>query len=478
MNFLNIKRTNIILILVLFGSSCFFFSSRKDKSKDGMIIITRVAGKMSNENFCNGDAWRYISKTQIALIDPSVGEGSLTVLTSDYFSAQAPVISYDAKNMLFAAQVKENDPWQIWEMNLGNLKAKQITTTKENCTDPAYLPNGRIIYSKQEVNDSLKANHSLYSCNIDGSDIKRVTFNPTAYFATNILKDGRILAIGRQAYPEMGDQMFMVLRPDGTKAEMFYNGAAESNLISCGRETSDGKIIFIESKDSTNKSGNLVSISYNRPLHSRVELATKGDFLSAFSETSQKMLVSYRKSNTERYSLYEFDIAKKSLGKKLYSDNEFDVLDAIVIAQKERPKKLPSEVDMEVKTGLLLCQDINITDNQTSTKKAAELKPFGIEVLGLDSSMGKVQVEADGSFYLRVLADKPFRIQTIDKDGKVLNGPGSWIWLRPNERRGCVGCHEYYELTPQNKVPLSVKNNPVIIPVHIDKIVEKSVLLE
>jgi hypothetical protein len=52
------------------------------------------------------------------------------------------------------------------------------------------------------------------------------------------------------------------------------------------------------------------------------------------------------------------------------------------------------------------------------------------------------------------------------------------MWLRPNERRGCVGCHEDHELVPDNRVPLSVKKPPVKIPVHVVKVKEKTVELE
>ena len=89
-----------------------------------------------------------------------------------------------------------------------------------------------------------------------------------------------------------------------------------------------------------------------------------------------------------------------------------------------------------------------------------------IEVLGLDESMGIVPVEEDGSFYLKVIADTPFRLQALDDMGQVVNGPSGWLWLRPFERRGCVGCHEDPELAPKNFVPLSVKKQPVSIPLE------------
>ena len=131
-----------------------------------------------------------------------------------------------------------------------------------------------------------------------------------------------------------------------------------------------------------------------------------------------------------------------------------------------------------MKTGLLLCQDINFTDPFLPDSSTAIRKALKIEVLGVDTTYGVVDVEQDGSFQLKVMADKPFRIRTLDKDGNVVGVPCSWLWLRPNERRGCIGCHENPELAPENIVSLAVKKSPVIIPVHITDVKEKMVELE
>ncbi len=442
-----------------------------------MIIFTRSTIKSYSLTFDKSDSWRYISQAQIVELDPVKPEASEKVLTGNFYSARSPEISYDGKYLLFAAQQKQNEPWQIWEMDLNNLKSRQVTSSKENCTDPAYLPSGRLVFSKYSVNDSLKAGHSLYTCNIDGSNMKRITFNPHTYLASKVLSDGRVLTIGQQVFPYQGVPMYMVLRPDGTKSELFYKGEEGSNLSGPGLETNDGKIVFIESGKGNPGEGNLISINYNRPLHSRVNLSSeiKGDFHSVFPQRSGDLLVSYRKSVSDRYALYEFDTEKRELGKVIYTNNDYDVLEAVVTGKHERPKKLPSEVDMGVKTGLLLCQDINFLDMPSSANSSRSSR---IKIMGIDSTLGSVEVAEDGSFYLKVMADKPFQIQTVDKDGRVSRSSCGWIWLRPNERRGCVGCHEDPEMVPGNRVSLSVKKLPVIIPMHINKVVEKKVSLE
>jgi hypothetical protein len=446
---------------------------------DGMLIITLAGGNNHDMNFITGESWRYVQGSQIAAFNQDK-PSSLKILTKEFYSACFPEISYDGKYMLFSAQKNEGDNWQIWEMKLNNRKSREIITLKDNCADPAYLPGKKLIFSKMTVNDTVKAVHCLYSANLDGSDIRQLTFSPNTSFATAVLKDGRLLTVSRQLFPDRKDPMLIVMRPDGTKADMFYMGVGSNSFIGRPRETSDGRLVFIEAGSDKGIRGDLVSIAYNRPLHTRINHSSsiEGDFRSVLPLQSGKFLVSFRKSESDRYTIYEFDRESKSLGKIVYNNPESDVLDVVIAGKYDRPKKLPSEVDMHVKTGLLLCQDINLLRFQPGIDKSSLPRASMIEVLGVDSTYGIVPVKKDGSFQLKVLADMPFQIRSLDKNGRVLNGPCSWLWLRPNERRGCVGCHEDPELVPVNRIPLAVKKDPVIIPVSITEIKEKEVELE
>jgi hypothetical protein len=475
-----IRATIVFSFLMALGTACIFFSSCKEKSKDGMLIITVAGAKENVLNHRSSDSGLYLPHTKLLMLDPSSPGVPIKILTAGFFSARSPKVSYDGKNLLFSACQKQNDTWQIWEMNLGNYKTRQITSSKENCTDPDYLPGERIVFSKFLTNDTLKAGHTLFVCNLDGTNLNRITFNPATYVYSSILSDGRILTLSRQIFPVVQEPFLAVMRPDGTKADMFYQSNKGSFITSSWLETGTGRIVFIESEKPDGEQGKLISISYKRPLHSRVILSSgiAGDFRNICPAPSGKILVSYRKSETDKYALYEFDTENRTLGKEIYNNDEYDILEVIETGQRLKPKKLPSEVDMGVKTGLIMCQDINMTEMTASPAKTSLSKASRIEIVGIDSTLGIVDVSEDGSFYLKVLADKPFKLQTIDNNGKVLRGPGGWIWLRPNERRGCVGCHQDPEMVPDNKVPLAVKKSPVSIPMHINKVVEKKVSLE
>jgi hypothetical protein len=84
-----------------------------------------------------------------------------------------------------------------------------------------------------------------------------------------------------------------------------------------------------------------------------------------------------------------------------------------------------------------------------------------IQVLGMDKVLGETTIEEDGSFYLEIEADQSVRFQTLNEEGEILRGPSSWMWVRPNERRGCAGCHEDRELSPENIVPMAIEKPPV-----------------
>ncbi|HEX2969018.1 MAG TPA: hypothetical protein VHO46_07910 [Bacteroidales bacterium] len=455
---MKLLRISIFLLLPFAAFSC-----RLDYSND-ILIVTGNA-----KSYACPDSLLYAGGFKIGLINPEKPDQVLKPLTSDFFSACSPDLSFDGKSIIFSGRKNENDPWQIWEMNPGNNKFKQITSGSENCMFPVFLPGSQIVFSKELRDDSLKSGFSLFKCNTDGSNIERITFNPSSWYSSSILADGRILTKCSGNYPEKGSAEFIVLRPDGTKAELFYKN---KGTLTGGKpvETDQGKIIFTEKTDGSTSKVN--SISYNNPFNSLKSLSgdLPGDFLSVSSGFSGKLTACYRSSPEETYRLFEFDY-ENGLGTLLHENKDYDVIEALVLKERERPRKLPSEVDNLVKTGLLMCQDINTPSLQGNKR------PSKIEILGLNASYGTIIPEQDGSVYLKVLADKPFRLVTMDEEGRVIR-MCNWMSLRPNERRGCTGCHEDPEVVPFNRIPLAIKKAPVILPVHIEKIQEKTVELE
>jgi len=75
---------------------------------------------------------------------------------------------------------------------------------------------------------------------------------------------------------------------------------------------------------------------------------------------------------------------------------------------------------------------------------------YGMSPIVRKRLLGVVDVADDGSFHLEVPADVPIQLQTLDQHGLALESCG-WIWVKHREARGCIGCHEDPELTPENR---------------------------
>ncbi len=465
---MNLRKSNIftpcLIILVLVGM---LFSSCGKKQADDLIILTRV------ESTQNGSSTGDVVASIISLGKENETARPL-ILTGGFYSAMSPAVSSDGRLMVFAAKQKKEDHWAIWEMDLSSSKIRQITSMKENCCDPAYLPTGRIVFCKW---NDINGSSSVCTCKPDGSDQKQITFNPELYSLLNVLKDGRVVTLDRSTDTSSNKSVLMVMRPDGTKNQLFFEGEQDSKVISRIWETGSGKLVFVQ--DIGSGKGRIAEISYNRPLNSYkcLSVTSVGDYKSVFPLSSGKILAVYRKSDSEKYGLYEFDPSAGNVKSALFETGDFDITDVVVAQQLVRARKLPSEVDLGVKTGLLLCQDINFRDISVPVKEPF-ISSSRIRIVGQDSCLGDVAVAKDGSFYLKVKADTPFRIERLDDKGEVIGKPCSWIYLRPNERRGCVGCHEGLDMVPDNRVPFAVRQAPVGVPVHMSKVVEKKVSLE
>lgn len=440
----------ITLLAGLIFSSC-------SRVKEGTIIFTIIEGDMRPG--LNG------SQCRLVMIDPGK-PGKIKIISEGFYSACSATISPDGKKLAFSGKLNQDDPWQIWMIYRGNRRAVRVTNTEFDCTDACWLPGRRISFAGN--------NGSLYTCNEDGSNLTRITFDTYSYRLLNILNDGRLVA-SRSS----GDEV-SVIRPDGTKAGLFFQGVDYSFVNSRLYECEDGTIYFSQVRNTEYEKADIVRISYQRPMHSLVNLTAGvgGSFVYPFPVSPGRLIVSWRQKPNEKYSLREFDAEKKEFTGTVFEDPYFNAIEAVVVKKCNTPKNLPSEVDKGVKTGLLLCQDINHNSISAEGEFTLTRTADRIEVMGVDSSMGTVKVESDGSFYLKVIADTPFRILTYDNTGNRIDGPCDWIYLRPNERRGCAGCHEDQETVPANRQPFAVRKQPVSIPVEIKKLREKEIELE
>ena len=142
------------------------------------------------------------------------------------------------------------------------------------------------------------------------------------------------------------------------------------------------------------------------------------------------------------------------------------------LGARPRPPILPTSVDVRKAaaahpTGVFVCQDARFTKNTTAgwphvrairvlAGKGLTLRSSHSYIVHAGSEvteLGTVPLAADGSFSVEVPADTPIAFQAVDAEGRSELNEMSWIYVRPGETRGCVGCHQPRQTAP----PLALK---------------------
>ncbi len=137
-------------------------------------------------------------------------------------------------------------------MDLQTKKIRRLTDLPENCTNPAPLPDGTVIFSR-DLSANGRQYSALYRCNSDGSDLTQLTFNQGKNNHASVLGEGRVLFISSQQYPEISTPDLMIMRPDGTKSEIYHMGTADIFPVSRASESQEGYLYFINNNGHINE---------------------------------------------------------------------------------------------------------------------------------------------------------------------------------------------------------------------------------
>jgi len=454
-----------IIFSIMLATGIFWFMPDQPV-KRGMLILTAVPAGFDLSDDGLGVDGKYITQAQIIAIDLDLEKKEAFLLSEGFYSARSPEVSWNGREMVFSGQRNEQDTWQIFVKDLETMQVRQLTESSGNCTDPAWLPDGKIAFSMLNEVDKGGEVHVLYACESDGTHQEKLMFSPNSVTSASVFQDGRILVVSEQKYPETDKVRMLALRIDGTKSELFYESENKAIPVSRGWECMNGKLYFIEKLPEDMKEGHLVSVDQGYPLSSWEELSggKRGSYHSLFPTSTGQLLVSYKPTGIPNYGIYLFDLESRGINREIYQNEDYHLIEPVIVQSRAVPMKLPSIVDMSKEKGTLLCHNVEESTIPVEGKTLEDFKTRKVQVLGINGLLGEVPVEADGSFYVEVEADVPVRFQTLNAAGEILRGPSDWVWVRPNEKRSCIGCHEDREMAPENKVPMALYNGLVSVP--------------
>jgi hypothetical protein len=398
--------------------------------------------------------------------------GTVRVLTAQFAAAADPNVSFDGKRILFAAKKDPGDLWNVFEMNADGSAVRQITRGRGNCRRPAYqsaifyLNDARPSYQVTFVSDAdemggaAESGRSLYSVRLDGSGLRRLTYTLSDSYDPFQMQDGRILFSGQRP----GGADLFAIHMDGADYSAF-SGPQGRRIKHMPCVTAGGIVAFIESdRPLPDGAGSVGSIRMRRNLHSykAVTLESDGLYLSPSPESEGSVLISRKSPQPGAvYGIYRLDLqtGKRTL---LLERSGAHSVQAVALAPRPEPDGHSSVVEDDQNWAKLYCLSVYENDLKPGWMPLgtarrvrflegvpATVTPGGRKAAIPTRLLGYAPLEEDGSFHVLVPPNTPIRVQILDSDDLALRS-GTWIWAKNKENRGCIGCHEDGERTPEN----------------------------
>jgi hypothetical protein len=366
------------------------------------------------------------------------------------FSASADAnVSFDGKSVLFAGKHAASDPWQIWEMTLADHSLRKVIASVDDAIRPIYLPAGRLVYAQRTAKGFRLEAAGKDSFNMmapieseAGADAVPLSYMPGSAVPVDVLQDGRILfeanfPVGSGSTPEM-----YLVYSDGSGVESYRcdHGRARWG----GTQLASGDVVFTHGSSLAR---------FTSPLASEAHIvAPRAEYAGAIAETAEGgWLVSARAGSGTDYSLNVWQPGAATL-KTVLAMNGESLVEPVLVAPRTRPKRHPSALHDWSYANLLAL------DARQSREGDLKVAPASVRLEMLDEGghavpMGTSPVEADGSFFVKVPADKPIRFALLDQKGAIVRQEHGWFWIRRGEQRICVGCHTGPERSSENRVP-------------------------
>jgi len=170
---------------------------------------------------------RHRSGAALKAIDFARGEIRTLVETQEG-CIRDPDVSFDGGRILFAMRQNADEAFQIYEIHADGKGLKRLTHgTPDTDVDPAYLPDGRIVFTSTRDQKFCGCNRhvqgNLFTMRSDGSEVLQISRNNLYDSRPSVLSDGRIVYDRWEYVDSMFGPQFglWTVNPDGTQHALY-----------------------------------------------------------------------------------------------------------------------------------------------------------------------------------------------------------------------------------------------------------------
>jgi hypothetical protein len=372
----------------------------------------------------------------------------------------------------------------LFKMNADGTNIRQLGRNTLYESRPSVLPDGRILYDRWEyVDRHFGPSFGLWTMQPDGR-------TPTLYYGNNAWSPGAIFDARALPKAEGGFYADRVVCTFGACHDRPWGAIA----ILDRRRGLDGTepLLHTWPKDLAPYLANRTDYGQGRDLRhpvvgqidSFVRLPLKYEDPYPLDETH--VLCSRRVDQTgERTGIYLLSTEGDDL--LLHTDGP-GCFDPQPLRPRARPPVIPERLDLASDTGTFYVTDVykgsgmeRVPRGTIKTLRVVEAPPkrfwtgpiweadtyqrpaMNYNCTSNKRILGDAPVEADGSVYFEMPADRFVFFQALDADGLMVQAMRSGTSLQRGEQAGCTGCHESRYDTPPpqaGSLPLALQRAP------------------
>ena len=405
----------------------------------------------------------------------------------------SPSVSFDGRWIYLSMAPAGEGFYHIYRIGADGGAPQKLTDGPFHDIDPCELPNGRLVFTSTRIGTFEEYHNppsrALFTMDSDGRHISALTHTIVFDNEPEVLADGRIIFIRSDNFFGRGkvETLLHAIHPDGTAGltefglDLGPEYGGRLRAFNCGSPAPmpDGRVAFLtESGIAVGRPGAAAAEMRHLEVAAGDVAALPDGRLLCSLPSRAGGGVNVRKAGVPSHATNYSRIAIVDPNQKV--SKPVLVLDCpnaplhspVFLGARPRPPILPNTVDAAITadphpTGVFVCQNARFTKNTTAgwshvravrvlASKGLTLRSSHSYIVHAGSEvteLGTVPLLADGSFAVEVPADTPIAFQAVDAEGRSELNEMSWIFVRPGETRGCVGCHQPRQEAP----PLPLK---------------------
>lgn len=203
-----------------------------------------------------------------SLASPNAEAVNITdVYTEGLGDVSDPEVSFDGRTVVFSMRGPADTTWNLWEYDseaatIRRLIGNTSLANEGDDVDPAYLPDGRIVFSsnRQEKTKRLLAAENkepytyldeyererslaLHVLNRAGNQVEQISFNQSHDRNPTVLSSGAIMYARWDHVGNRNHFPLFFTNPDGTNMFVLYGAFSPGNSFLHPKEMPDGKVI-------------------------------------------------------------------------------------------------------------------------------------------------------------------------------------------------------------------------------------------